>query len=64
VHLAVEHGGETIPLIAKLSPPFEGSPEDRVGVQLAGTTHLFGQDGLRIASADASLRSPGAVSRT
>jgi multiple sugar transport system ATP-binding protein len=64
VHLAVEHGGETIPLIAKLSPPFEGSPEDRVGIQLAGTTHLFGEDGLRIASAEASLRSPGAVSRT
>jgi multiple sugar transport system ATP-binding protein len=62
VHVAVEHRGESLPLIAKLSPPFEGSPGDRVGLQIEGTTHLFGEDGLRIASPRAALRSPGAVS--
>jgi multiple sugar transport system ATP-binding protein len=64
VHVAVEHDGRELPLIAKLSPPFEGAPGERVGLQLAGTTHVFGEDGLRIASSTASLRSPGAVSRS
>jgi multiple sugar transport system ATP-binding protein len=64
VHMAVEHRGESVPLIAKTAPPFDGSPGDRVGLQIAGTTHLFGGDGLRIASPAASLRSPGAVSRS
>jgi multiple sugar transport system ATP-binding protein len=64
VHVAVEHQGESRPLIAKTSPPFEGSPGDRVGLQIDGTTHLFGESGLRIASPQASLRSPGAVSHS
>jgi multiple sugar transport system ATP-binding protein len=64
VHVAVEHQGETVSLIAKTAPPFEGSPGEQVGLQIAGTTHLFGGDGLRIASPAASLRSPGAVSRS
>ena len=64
VHVAVEHQGESVPLIAKMSPPFEGAAGDRVGLQIAGTTHLFGEDGLRIASPAATLRSPGAVSRS
>jgi multiple sugar transport system ATP-binding protein len=64
VHVAVEHQGESHPLIAKVSPPFEGAPGDPVGLQLEGTTHLFGEDGLRIASRGATLRSSGAVSRS
>jgi multiple sugar transport system ATP-binding protein len=64
VHVAVEHRGETVPLIAKMSPPFDGSPDDTVGLQITGTTHVFGEDGLRIASPRASLRSSGAVSRS
>jgi multiple sugar transport system ATP-binding protein len=64
VHLAVEHQGESLPLIAKVSPPFEGAAGDRVGLQIAGTTHLFGEDGSRITSPTATLRSPGAVSRS
>jgi multiple sugar transport system ATP-binding protein len=64
VHVAVEHEGESQPLIAKMSPPFEGSAGDTVGLQIAGTTHLFGEDGLRIASPRAALRSAGAVSRS
>jgi multiple sugar transport system ATP-binding protein len=58
VHVAVEHRGESIPLIAKMTPPFDGAPGDRVGLQIAGKTHLFGEDGSRIASPTASLRSP------
>jgi multiple sugar transport system ATP-binding protein len=64
VHVAVEHQGKTLPLIAKVSPPFEGAAGDRVGLQIEGTTHLFGDDGSRIASPAATLRSPGAVSRS
>jgi multiple sugar transport system ATP-binding protein len=64
VHMAVEHQGESVPLIAKMSPPFDGAPGERVSLQIAGTAHLFGEDGLRIASPAATLRSPRAVSRS
>jgi multiple sugar transport system ATP-binding protein len=64
VHVAVEHQGDSVPLIAKMSPPFEGTAGDQVGLQIDGTTHLFGEDGLRVASPRATLRSPGAVSRS
>ena len=64
VHVAVEHHGDDVPLIGKTSPSFGGSAGDRVGLQITGTTHLFGEDALRIASRPASLRSPGAVSRS
>ena len=64
VHAAVEHHGESVSLIAKLAPPFGGSGGDEVGLQISGTTHLFGEDGLRIASPTATLRSTGAVTRS
>ena len=62
VHVAVDHRGDEVPLIAKLTPPFDGEPDDRVGLQIMGTTHVFGEDGSRIATSRASLRAPGAVS--
>jgi multiple sugar transport system ATP-binding protein len=61
VHVAVEHQGESVPLIAKTAPPFEGALGDRVGLQIAGKTHLFGEGGARIASPMATLRSPSVV---
>jgi multiple sugar transport system ATP-binding protein len=61
VHVAVEHEGESVPLIAKMAPPFDGAPGDRVGLQIAGKTHLFGEDGSRIASPTASLRARSVV---
>jgi len=64
VHVAVEHQGESVPLIAKLSPPFDGAGGDQVGLQISGTTHLFGEDGLRRASPTATLRPTGAVTRS
>ena len=64
VHVAVEHRGDSVPLIAKMSPPFDGSPDDTVGLQIVGTTHVFAEDGSRSRSSRASLRSSGAVSRS
>jgi Pyridine nucleotide-disulphide oxidoreductase len=64
VHVAVEHRGDSVPLIAKMAPPFDGEPDDTVGLQIIGTTHVFGEDGSRIASSRGTLRAPGAVSRS
>jgi multiple sugar transport system ATP-binding protein len=55
VHVAVEHRGERLPLVSKMSPPFEGSTGDRVSLQLTGTTHLFDGDGSRIGAVTATL---------
>jgi multiple sugar transport system ATP-binding protein len=56
VHVAVDHNGDSMSLVSKMSPPFAGQPGESVGLQITGTTHLFAGDGLRIASTDASLR--------
>jgi multiple sugar transport system ATP-binding protein len=56
VHVAIDHMGESIPLVSKMPPPFDGSPGDDVGLQITGTTHLFGADGARIATGTAALR--------
>jgi multiple sugar transport system ATP-binding protein len=56
VHLSVDHRGDTLPLVSKMLPPFDGHPGDRVGVQITGATHLFDGEGLRIASTAAALR--------
>ena len=55
VHVTLEHQGESFDLVSKMDPPFEGRPEDNIGLQIIGTTHLFDGDGSRIASARASL---------
>jgi hypothetical protein len=56
VHILLEHRGETLGLVSKTAPPFDGKPGDTVGLQLTGETHLFGGDGGRLASARATLR--------
>jgi multiple sugar transport system ATP-binding protein len=56
VHVGADHHGEQLSLTAKMTPPFAGEPGDNVGLQIAGTTHLFGGDGRRIASTTATLR--------
>jgi multiple sugar transport system ATP-binding protein len=58
VHIALEHRGDTVPLVSRMAPPFEGDPGESIGLQLAGTTHLFGGDGLRFTSTDATLGGP------
>jgi multiple sugar transport system ATP-binding protein len=56
VHVAVDHRGESVPLVSKMPPPFSGELGDTVGLELVGTTHVFGGDGLRLTSTRASLR--------
>ena len=56
VHVAVDHQGQSVPLVSKMPPPFEGELGDNVTLQITGTTHLFNGDGSRIASAKATLR--------
>jgi len=56
VHVTLDHQGESIHLVSKMAAPFDGQPEENVGLQIVGTTHLFDGDGSRIASAKGSLR--------
>jgi multiple sugar transport system ATP-binding protein len=56
VHITVEHNGESVPLVSKMPPPFQGELGDSVGLQISGTTHLFAGDGSRVTSTSASLR--------
>jgi multiple sugar transport system ATP-binding protein len=56
VHVAIEHQGESLPLVAKMAPPFGAGPGDAVGLQIKGTAHLFAPDGTRAASVAVSLR--------
>jgi multiple sugar transport system ATP-binding protein len=56
VHLAVDHGGDSVALVSKMTPPFAGEPGESVGLQITGTTHFFGTDGMRITSTRATLR--------
>ena len=55
VHIALDHRGDSLGLVSRLAPPFDASPGDNIGVQLAGTTHLFGGDGMRLTSTKATL---------
>ena len=55
VHVAIDHRGESVALVAKMAPPFDAEPGDTVGLQIIGTTHLFGGEGARIASSRATL---------
>jgi multiple sugar transport system ATP-binding protein len=55
VHVTLDHGGSSIHLVSKMAAPFDGKPEENVGLQIIGETHLVDGDGSRIASARASL---------
>jgi multiple sugar transport system ATP-binding protein len=63
VHLAIEHQGETLFLVSKMPPSFVGHSGDGIGLQITGTTHLFAEDGSRLASGTASLRAADASPR-
>jgi multiple sugar transport system ATP-binding protein len=56
VHVHLEHQGETLRLVAKTLPPFDGQPGDSVGLQITGATHVFAADGSRVVSTTATLR--------
>jgi multiple sugar transport system ATP-binding protein len=55
VHVYLEHQGETLALVSKMLPPFEGQPGDNIGLQIVGTTHLFADDGSRVVTTTATL---------
>jgi multiple sugar transport system ATP-binding protein len=55
VHVTLDHRGSSFDLVSKMAAPFEAQPEENVGLQIIGETHLFDGDGSRIASARASL---------
>jgi multiple sugar transport system ATP-binding protein len=55
VHVAIDHHGESVALVSKMQPPFDGNLGDEVGLQIVGSTHVFRGDGSRIASATATL---------
>jgi multiple sugar transport system ATP-binding protein len=55
VHVAFEHGGASVPLVSKMYPPFNAGPGDAIGLQITGKTHLFAEDGSRVASTTATL---------
>jgi multiple sugar transport system ATP-binding protein len=55
VHVAIDHDGTSIPVTARMSPPFSAGLDDEVGIQLIGATHLFDADGTRIASGPGTL---------
>jgi multiple sugar transport system ATP-binding protein len=61
VHVSVDHQGETLPLVSKMLPPFDGQPGDGVGLQINGTVHLFAEDGSRITSPTATLQQSSAT---
>ncbi len=55
VHLALDHLGERLALVAKAPAPFAGAPGEDVDVALDGTAYLFAEDGRRIAISRASF---------
>ncbi len=55
VHVSIDHLGSPLALVSKMPASFAGRPGDDVGLQLVGTTHLFGTGALRLASVSACL---------
>jgi multiple sugar transport system ATP-binding protein len=55
VHVALDHRGDTVSLVSRMAPPFHGNPGESIGLELDGTTHLFGGDGLRLTSTGVTL---------
>jgi multiple sugar transport system ATP-binding protein len=60
VHVYLEHQRETLALVSKMLPPFDGQPGDTIGLQITGATHLFAADGSRVVSTTATLRGTSA----
>jgi multiple sugar transport system ATP-binding protein len=56
IHVVIEHHGDSVDLVARMAPPFDGNAGDHVGLQITGTAHLFGDDGMRICSTSATVR--------
>jgi multiple sugar transport system ATP-binding protein len=53
VHLVVDHEGEERRIVARVDPPFAGSPDENVRLTLRGAVHLF--DGSEVRRATVTL---------
>jgi multiple sugar transport system ATP-binding protein len=59
VHVAFDHGGETVSAVAKMPAPFKGRTGDNVEVEISGEAHLFDPGGPRLATGPARLVADG-----
>jgi hypothetical protein len=50
VHLAVDHGGDTLSIKAKVPAPYVDEPGEPVPVRVTGAIHLFDPAGPRLAT--------------
>jgi len=50
VHLAVDHGGDTMSIVAKVPAPYVGEPGEPVPVRVTGAIHLVEPAGPRLAT--------------
>jgi hypothetical protein len=50
VHLAVDHGGDTVSIVAKVPAPYVSEPGEPVPVRVTGAIHLFDPAGPRLAT--------------
>ncbi len=60
VHVAVQHRGEPVSIVAKVPAPFGGRPGEPLQIGVRGAVHVFDATGQRlVTSAAAALRVPG-----
>jgi multiple sugar transport system ATP-binding protein len=60
VHLAVDHEGDAVPIVAKVPAPYAGEPGESVPLRVTGAIHLFDPAGPRLATSPpvSEARSP------
>ena len=60
VHVAVNHSGDTVSIVAKVPAPFAGRPGEPVRIGVRGAVHVFDAGGPRVATSSApALPVPG-----
>ena len=53
VHVAVQHQGDTVSIVAKVPAPFAGRPGEPVQIGVRGAVHVFDAGGQRLATSAA-----------
>ena len=59
VHVAVQHHGDAVSIVAKVPAPFPGRPGEPVQIGVRGAMHVFDPGGQRLATSTAAVRVPG-----
>ena len=54
VHVAVQHNGDVISIVAKTPAPFAGRPGEAILIGVRGAVHVFGASGERLATSPAA----------